>query len=183
MYNDVERAYLLRIAREAIIARLKGEDYTPPKPPSKKLLEKRAVFVTINKRGSLRGCIGYLSPVSSLVDAVIDNAINAAFEDPRFPPLSEDELKDLEIEISVLSPLREVSRDRFLDELKPFVHGVVLEKGLNRATFLPQVWEELPNVEEFMAHLCMKALLPANCWKDEDVKLYLYSVEKFSEGF
>ncbi len=182
MLSKEEREYLLKIAREAIKAKLEGREYKPPKPPTRRLLNKQGVFVTIKERGDLRGCIGFIQPVASIVDSVVENAINAAFNDPRFPPLSKEEFDKITIEISVLSPLEEIPKEKFIDVLTPFKHGVVIEKGWHRATFLPQVWEELPNVEEFMAHLCMKAMLPPDEWKKSGMRFYIYTVEEFSEN-
>ncbi|MEM3364228.1 MAG: AmmeMemoRadiSam system protein A [Candidatus Micrarchaeia archaeon] len=184
MLNDTEKRYLLKIARSAIAARLAGEEPTIPKPPSPSLLEKRGVFVTITKGGELRGCIGYLEPIKTIVQAVADNAQSAAFEDPRFQPLNAGELDNIKIEISILSPLKELKVNgpqELLKQLRPGIDGLIIRKGWAGATFLPQVWEELPTHEEFLSNLCLKAGLGPDEWKKPGMKYYTYTVEKFSE--
>ena len=135
------------------------------------LEEKRATFVTLkmkNKpRGSnLRGCIGSILPYRPLIDDVIANAKAAAFEDPRFPPLTPEEFNEIEIEVSVLTIPEKVEYEDVNDlrtKIRPMVDGVILQLGNHQATFLPAVWEELPNFDIFFAHLCMKAGLPGDC--------------------
>ena len=180
----MDKKILLKIAKEAIEEELYGkkidkELYLSLYP---QLREKRAVFVTINKRGSLRGCIGSLLPYRSLLEDLIQNAKSAAFYDPRFPPLSKEEYEkdDLEIEISILSipkPLEYSDIDDLKSKIKPFKHGVILSIDGYRATFLPQVWEQLPQFELFFAHLCQKAGLSADCLKYHP-KIEVYEVEK-----
>jgi AmmeMemoRadiSam system protein A len=146
--------------------------------------EKRGVFVTINKRGNLRGCIGHIIPYLPLIEGVKENAINAAFKDPRFPPLSKDEFEDIDIEISILTtptPLKFESHKELLQKLIPFKHGVILKKGINQATFLPQVWEQLPKKENFLTHLCLKAGLPADAWMDRNIEVSTYEVQILEE--
>ncbi|MGB9635025.1 MAG: AmmeMemoRadiSam system protein A [Candidatus Micrarchaeia archaeon] len=182
--NDDEKKYLLHVARESIMARLGGKELTLERPPSKKLLEKRGVFVTLTENGELRGCIGYIEPIKSIVQAVAENAQNAAFEDCRFLPLKKDELGKIKIEISILSPLEEIhpaSVEELINSLKPHIHGLVIRKGWAGATFLPQVWEELPTHEEFLSNLCLKAGLEPDEWKRPGMKFYVYTVEKFDE--
>ena len=135
------------------------------------LEEKRATFVTLkmkNKpRGSnLRGCIGSILPYRPLIDDVVANAKAAAFEDPRFPPLTPQEFNEVEIEVSVLTIPEKVEYEDIDDlrtKIRPMVDGVILQLGNHQATFLPAVWEELPNFDIFFAHLCMKAGLPGDC--------------------
>jgi AmmeMemoRadiSam system protein A len=118
------------------------------------------------------------------VQAVSENAQNAAFEDERFLPLKQSELNKIKIEISVLSQLEEIhpkSSDELLKILKPNVHGLIIRKGWAGATFLPQVWEELPTHSQFLSNLCMKAGLPADEWKKPGMKFFIYTVEKFEE--
>jgi AmmeMemoRadiSam system protein A len=143
-----------------------------------------ACFVTLTKHGQLRGCIGSLEAHQPLVLDVRDNAIGAAFRDPRFPPVSADELDDLHVEISVLSrpePLSYDSPDDLIAKLRPGVDGLVIERGWNRATFLPQVWEKLSDPHEFLQHLCRKAYLPADAYRHPGLDVYTYQVEKFEE--
>jgi len=142
-----------------------------------------ATFVTINERGALRGCIGSLVAYRPLIDDVIENAKAAAFKDPRFPPLRAEEFDQITIEISVLSepkPLEYKDIDDLKNKIRPNLDGVVLKYNGYQATFLPQVWEDLPNFEEFFSHLCMKAGLVPNCL-DLHPQILTYQVEKFSE--
>lgn len=142
-----------------------------------------ATFVTLTRHGDLRGCIGALEARRPLREDVCQNALSAAFHDPRFPPLESRELADLKVEVSLLSPQQEMT---FTDEadalrqLRPNVDGVVFEVGRYRSTFLPQVWEQLPTSRTFMAHLKRKAGLAEDFWSPE-VKLYRYTVEKWKE--
>ena len=146
------------------------------------LNETGACFITLKINGALRGCIGTLEPHRPLLRDVSANAISAAFHDPRFPPLTPEEFGQLRIEISVLGSLEPIqARDEndFLNQLKPGVDGIVFEYGPHRATFLPQVWEQLPDPHTFLAHLKLKAGLATDFWHP-DVLLYRYRVEKFS---
>lgn len=180
-----EREYLLSLARNSIKSFLERSEYKIPRPPTERLLERRGVFVTLTIDGELRGCIGTLEPVKSIVDAVWDCAQEAAFYDPRFPVLSRDELPHIKIEISILSPLEEIrpkDETELVQMLRPKVHGLVLRKGYAGATFLPQVWEQLPTHELFLSHLCQKAGLGPNEWKrTKEMKFFVYTVEEFSE--
>jgi len=166
-----EQRVLLDLAWESIrhglahgtAARVDPLDYPPA------LQRPGAGFVTLHRGGALRGCIGHLEAIQPLVADIADNAFAAAFRDPRFPPLSEDELEDLELEISVLTPARPM---QFTDEadllrqLEPGRDGLILEDRGRRGTFLPSVWESLPEPALFLAHLKQKAGLPAGHWSD-----------------
>ena len=148
------------------------------------LQEKGACFVTLTQQGELRGCIGTLEAHRTLLQDVKANAHAAAFRDPRFAPLAATELDQTEVEISLLSamqPLQFSGERDALTQLKPGVHGVVFEFGRHRSTFLPQVWEQLPNVVEFMAHLKYKAGLPPDFWAEE-VRLSCYTASKWKES-
>ena len=128
-----------------------------------------ACFVTLNRSGQLRGCIGSLSAHRPLVEDVADNAYAAAFSDPRFPPLREEELEGLDIHISILTPaepMRFDSEADLLRQLQPGVDGLIMEEGFRRGTFLPSVWEQLPSPDLFLTHLKQKAGLPTNYWSD-----------------
>ena len=143
--------------------------------------EPAATFVTLTLHGRLRGCIGSLEAHRSLYDDVTHNARAAAFGDPRFPPLATDELFAVRIDVSVLTapqPLQFSSEADALRRLRPGIDGVIFQYGRRRATFLPQVWEQLPEPHEFMAHLKQKAGLPADFQADE-IRLAVYQVEKF----
>jgi hypothetical protein len=180
-----DRAALLNLARSAIEARLvKGAKVVRPSQISSVLNELRGCFVTLQKHGQLRGCIGTIEPTCSLVECVEKNAQNSAFEDPRFPPLSADEFKEIEIEISVLSVPQAVSFNTGEDlkhKLEPNVHGVILSRGTLRSTFLPQVWKQLPDKEQFLEHLCLKGGMPQMAWQDPKTKVEVYEAEVFGE--
>jgi AmmeMemoRadiSam system protein A len=185
--SPTDRQYLLTLAREAIARHLHGEESpsvdTTALPES--LAHNGASFVTLTKHGDLRGCIGSLEPRRPLVEDVRENAISAAFHDPRFPPVGPEEWDELRIEVSVLSSPRPVSYngpDDLIAQLRPGVDGVVIESGWNRATFLPQVWEKLPDPDQFLEHLCRKAYLPAKAYRQPGLDVYTYQVEKFQEG-
>ena len=148
------------------------------------LWEKRGVFVTLTKKGILRGCIGSLEPVQTIVESVIDNTLAAAFSDFRFKPLEKSELKDIKIEISILDSSKKLDIQKpqdiikFLEQNKP---GVILENMYYRATFLPQVWEEIRSPIEFLESLSFKAGLDKDAWKDKNTKLFIYNVQTFKE--
>ena len=148
------------------------------------LQEQGACFVTLTQNGELRGCIGTLEAHRPLLQDIKANAYAAAFRDPRFAPLAAAELDKIEVEVSLLStmnPLEFHSERDALSKLKPGIHGVVFEYGRYRSTFLPQVWEQLPNEVEFMAHLKHKAGLSPEFWAEE-VKLSWYTVSKWKES-
>jgi AmmeMemoRadiSam system protein B/AmmeMemoRadiSam system protein A len=180
-----DRKALLKLARSAIEAKLvKGATVEAPESPCGALTQQRGCFVTLQKRGQLRGCIGTIEPCSSLLECVEGNAQNAAFHDPRFPPLSQGELSEIEIEVSVLSvPERMHFKDGqdLKAKLEPNVHGVILSRGLSRSTFLPQVWKQLPDKEQFLEHLCVKGGMSSKAWQDPDTRVEVYHAEAFGE--
>jgi AmmeMemoRadiSam system protein A len=142
-----------------------------------------ATFVTLTQYGELRGCIGSLQACDPLIDDVSNNAVSAALRDPRFMPLMVDELESVSVEVSLLSelqPLRFASETDALAQLRPAIDGVVFEYGPYRSTFLPQVWESLPQPSQFLAKLKSKARLSEDFW-DEEVKLSRYTVSKWRE--
>lgn len=141
-----------------------------------------ASFVTLNINGQLRGCIGTLEAYRPLIEDVAENAYSAAFQDPRFNPLSENEYEQLEYHISILKPAEDfpvISEDDLLQQLRPGKDGLILEDGYHRATFLPSVWESLPTAKAFLHHLKRKAGLPENYWSDT-LHFKRYEVEEFS---
>jgi len=147
--------------------------------------EPRATFVTLKKAGRLRGCIGSLKATSPLKEDVRRNAANAAFQDPRFPPLRPAELNGIDIEVSILSaprPLAYADGEDLIRKLSPREDGVIIRQGRAGATFLPQVWEQLPRAEEFLAHLCRKAGLAAEAWQSGELIVETYRVQYFEEG-
>ena len=132
---------------------------------------------SLNEDEKLRGCIGYIEPIEKLYKAVQLNALSAAFDDPRFSPLSENELKNVKIEISILT----IPNECEFKNIKQNIDGVVLKNGRNGATYLPQVWEDIESEEEFFGSLCNKAGLEWNCYKDKNTKFSTYQAEVFSE--
>jgi AmmeMemoRadiSam system protein B/AmmeMemoRadiSam system protein A len=181
----IEREFLLKLARSTITARLKDQQFTiNPEEVPQGLKEKRGSFVTLHIGKSLRGCIGTILPVDPLYESIHKNALNAAFRDPRFPPLTLDELDKVHLEISVLTVPKEISFTDGEDlkrQLKPNVHGVILSQEGRSSTFLPQVWEQLPDKEEFLEHLCLKGWMSRTCWKDPKTKVEVYEAEVFAE--
>lgn len=145
------------------------------------LKEDGASFVTLTQKGKLRGCIGSLVAHSPLLEDIMSNAYNAAFKDPRFPKLTQEELPLTDIEVSILSVPQKIEYEDFLDlqtKITPMKDGIILQLGSNQATFLPQVWEELPEFESFFTHLFAKANLSLESFKYHPT-IYKYQVEKF----
>jgi AmmeMemoRadiSam system protein A len=143
-----------------------------------------ATFVTLTIKGQLRGCIGTLSSTDPLAESVRRNAFHAAFQDPRFAPLTEEELDRVHIEVSILTepqPLPYSNAEDLVQKLHPQRDGVIIRQGFASATFLPQVWDQLPKTESFLDHLCLKAGLPRNAWKRSKLDLAIYHVQCFNE--
>ena len=180
-----DQAFLLSLARHEITAMLKnGGDLQRPDSLSPMIFDKRGCFVTLHQNQELRGCIGTIEPEQSLIDNVSKNAANAAFRDPRFSPVDINELASINIEISVLSLPKEVTfkdGDDLKRQLKPGIHGVILSRDWHRSTFLPQVWEQLPEKELFLSHLCQKGGMGGDCWKSTETKVEVYTASYFSE--
>lgn len=178
-----ERLELLALARHSIARELGGSSGGLQVGESPALALKRGVFVTLTRAGALRGCIGTLEGDRPLAISIPDCARGAAFRDPRFPAVEEPELAELRVEISVLTEpqnLQVDSREALLDVLRPGVDGLVLEQGHHRATFLPQVWEQLTQPEEFLGRLLNKAGLPGNYWSQR-LSCSRYQCIKFTE--
>lgn len=180
---------LVQLARVSIARRLfPAKKHVEPDLsdiPAEKLSQKRGVFVTLHKKGALRGCIGNIEPEKTVLEGVRENSVHAAFDDSRFPSLAPEEFGDTDIEVSLLTlPEKQRYSDirDLLTRIKPFEDGVIVEKGYKRATFLPQVWEQLPDPESFLGQLCMKARLDANAWQTDNLTLYTYQVQSFEEG-
>ena len=184
VFSQEEEKYLLKLARIKIKSHLTGSELELLDEDLFISDEKLGCFVTLQKDNKLRGCIGMINPVMNLTDGVKDNAVSAAFRDTRFSPVTLDELPDIQIEISVLSKPVELdfknSQD-LLNQIEAGKHGVILENGYNRSTFLPQVWEQLPLKEDFLSHLCKKAGMMRDCWKSNDTIVKIYTVICFSE--
>lgn len=178
------RKELLELAREIIKARIERRSPSFSLSQSDLYSENRGCFVTLHKNSNLRGCIGIIEPVMKLSEAVQMNAVNAAFDDPRFSPLKKEELGAVDLEISVLTVPKKLEysdSSDLLKKLRPGQHGVIISKGSRKATFLPQVWSQLPDPVQFLQHLCMKAGLDASSWKDSDFNVQVYEAEVFSE--
>jgi AmmeMemoRadiSam system protein A len=172
---------LLAISRAAIARTLGAQ--AEAREDAHWLADPGATFVTLKKKGELRGCIGSLEARRPLLQDVKSNAVAAAFRDPRFPPVAWGELDELTVEVSLLSPMSSIefaSEEDAITQLRPFEDGVVLVHSGTRTTFLPQVWEDLPHPAEFLRQLKRKAGLPADFWVG-DLRLFRYSVWKWSE--
>jgi uncharacterized protein len=168
-------SFLLKLARESLEAGVKGLAIPKPGNPPESAKKLQGCFVTLTKFGELRGCIGYIEGIKPLYEAVIDNAQNAALSDPRFPVVSASELSEIRIEISVLTPpvpLDYKDPQDLLRKLVPNKDGIILQKGFHQSTFLPQVWEQLPDKVQFLEHLSLKGGMPADGWKTATVKRY-----------
>ena len=181
-----EKKTLLRLARQALESGVRGQ----PLPPfdtsllTPTLNVEGASFVTLTVHGSLRGCIGALEPYQPLVDDVREHAVAAAMEDYRFPPVQEKELADIEIEVSRLTfpvSLKYTDANDLITKLHPGVDGVILRDGVRRATFLPQVWEKIPEPAEFLANLCYKMGASPDTWQHKHLEVLVYQVEEFHE--
>lgn len=175
---------LLKLARLSIVYGLEtGHPFSVDLrefPPE--LVKPGATFVTLEKNHQLRGCIGMLEAVLPLAEDVAENAFSAAFRDPRFPPVQQSELDQLEIHISILSdpePMTFSSEQDLLAQIRPNVDGLILQDGYHRGTFLPSVWDSLPDKKQFLRHLKNKAGLPADYWSDT-IKVQRYTAEYIS---
>ena len=174
--ND-EKKTLHNIALTAITKKLRNESPVLPMAKTDTLNEKRGAFVSLHKNGQLRGCIGYVHGVKPLAEAINDMAIAAAFQDPRFSTLQENELSDLDIEISVLTPMKQISN---INEIEVGKHGLMMIKGPYSGLLLPQVatqynWDR----QTFLSETCHKSGLSADAWKNDDTEIYIFSAEIF----
>jgi AmmeMemoRadiSam system protein A len=181
-----EKKTLLRMAREALENGVRGKslpalDQATLTPV---LRANGASFVTLTIRGLLRGCIGALEPYQPLYKDVREHAIAAALEDYRFPPVRPEDLAKIEVEVSRLTlsqPLTYTTPEDLLAKLRPGVDGVILKDGSHRATFLPQVWEKIPDKAEFLSHLCQKMGANSDLWQRKHLEVLVYQVEEFHE--
>jgi AmmeMemoRadiSam system protein A len=177
--SEVEKETLLDIVRKTIEARLTGKSIPEFQLGSEVLKEKKGAFVTLKKHNHLRGCIGRIEARKPLYKTVGEMAMAAAFDDPRFPPLKLDELKNLAVEISVLSQLKEV---KDIDEIAVGIHGLYITKGFHSGLLLPQVATEYGwDRSTFLQETCYKAGLHGDAWKDKDTKIYIFSAEVIGE--
>lgn len=177
--TEEEKSALIAIVRKTIECRLAGKELPEFSVESDALREKRGGFVTLEKRGQLRGCIGYIEARKPLYKTVEEMALAAAFGDPRFPPLTAEEFRDVTVEISVLSPLREITD---IKEIEVGVHGIYIVRGFSSGLLLPQVaarykWDP----KTFLRETCRKAGLPADAWQDKNTKIYIFSADIIGE--
>ena len=184
--TDGEKRILLRLAREAMEHAVRGKILPPLDVESltPRLRENGATFVTLTVHGNLRGCIGAIEAYQPLVDDVREHAAAAALEDPRFRPVTENELSRIKLEVSRLTvphPLEYSSGEELPTKLRPHVDGVILKDEFRRATFLPQVWEQIPDPEDFLDHLCAKMGARRDLWRKTKLQVYIYQVEEFHE--
>lgn len=184
MLSNEHRHILLEIAQQSIAYGLENHQSLPVEPNeyTETLQQKRATFVTLHIADQLRGCIGTLTAQQSLVEDISHNAYAAAFRDPRFSPLEHSEYPDLHYHISVLSDSSKIqfsSEAELLEQLRPGIDGLVLEDNGHRGTFLPSVWEQLPEPTDFLDHLKQKAGLSTAYWSNT-IRISRYTVESFS---
>jgi uncharacterized protein len=181
-----EKKFLLGVARSAVEHGVRKEKQNPMdlKSMPAHLQAEGASFVTLTIHGELRGCIGALEPYQALAADVQEHAVAAALEDPRFPPVATRELDLIEIEVSRLTlpkKLAYTDPEDLLAKLQPPVDGVILRDGPRRATFLPQVWEKIPDKAEFLDNLCYKMGAAADTWRRKALEVLIYQVEEFHE--
>jgi len=186
MISEKEGEFLVKLARRTIETYIKeSKIIEAPKETPENLKKDMGVFVTLTNQKQLRGCIGYPEPIKSLVQSTIEVAIGAATQDPRFPPLNVDEIADIQVEVSVLTPPKQIKVSEPSDYLEKIIigtDGLIVEMGVYRGLLLPQVplewgWDK----EEFLGNTCMKAGLPLDCWIQKNVKIYSFQSQIFEE--
>lgn len=186
MLTDHDRQVLLQLARDALFIGVRGD----PLPAMDleeipdRLTQFGATFVTLTIEEELRGCIGSLEAKRPLAEDVRVHAVAAAMDDYRFPPVNEHEVDKITIEISRLTPpqlIKSQDAEDLISQIRPGIDGVILKRGIRRATFLPQVWRKVPKVEQFLEMLCRKMGAQSDCWRESDVQVLTYQVEKFQE--
>ncbi len=176
--TDMEKKILLETARESIISHLEKRNavYTEPKGI---LTELCGAFVTLHKNGSLRGCIGHMTGTAPLFSTIIDMACSSAFQDPRFSPVTIKEFQEIDIEISVLSPLKRTGN---ISDIEVGKHGIYMKSGYNSGVLLPQVaLEQKWDRDTFLTQTCYKSGLHGKAWKDTGIEIYIFSAEIFGE--
>ncbi len=185
-FTDSQQQRLLEIARASIQEGLeRGQPLKVETDADTPLASPGACFVTLKLDGQLRGCIGSLEAYRPLITDVAENAYAAAFQDPRFSPLTKPELDRLELSLSILTPAESMtfnSQEDLLTQLRPGIDGLIIQEGNRRGTFLPSVWESLPEASGFLSHLKLKAGLPEDYWSDS-VQVWRYATESFSAPF
>jgi AmmeMemoRadiSam system protein A len=177
--TDTEKNALLKIAKDAITAEINNQEMPELEIDSENLRLKRGAFVTLKKRGNLRGCIGYIKAYKPLWETVQEMAIAAAFRDPRFESLKPDEVQQLTFEISVLSPLKRI---KDIKEIEVGKHGLYIVHGYNSGLLLPQVAVEYEwDRDTFLKETCHKAGLPPTAWMDKETEIYIFSADYFGD--
>ena len=182
--QEKEKKELLNIARQSITSIFSKKAMEISQDTRKRYGKKQGAFVTLKKNNELRGCIGFPEPVEQLYNAIVEGARAAAFRDPRFPQVKENEMKDIKIEISVLTVPEEVkcSKADLVKNVKVGKDGLIARMGFNSGLLLPQVPEEWGwNTKEFLENVCMKAGLTPEAWKDKNCKIYKFHAEVFGE--
>ena len=175
-----EKVHLLKIARDVVETHCRGGKPPKSEVDSPTLNEPRGAFVTLHKDGKLRGCIGHIRARKPLIETIVEMAEAAAFQDPRFPPVTSEELGQLEYEISVLTPLRRI---KDVEEIQVGIHGIYMKRGVSSGLLLPQVATEWGwDRSTFLEHTCTKAGLPEDAWKDAKTEIYIFSADVFSPG-
>ena len=182
--NIEEKRILIELARKSIEHAVlkKNKFQAPAKWQIPKFNNKSASFVTLKINDDLRGCIGSVQPRQNLIADITENAVSSALKDPRFPPVTHEELEMITIEISILHDFELIEnrgRENLLKIIKPNIHGLIIEENFRRATFLPSVWDALPTPEIFLGKLLLKAGLPGSYWS-EKIKITLYKTESFT---
>jgi AmmeMemoRadiSam system protein A len=182
--TEAQGRTLIELARRALEDHIRPEG--PERPPpvvNPELYRPGASFVTLTIHGALRGCIGTPQARAPLAEDVQENAIRAALMDPRFPPVTADELDELEIEVSVLTPPRvlDCPPEERAELVRPGIDGLLLASGFHRGLLLPQVWEKIPDAQDFLAILCQKAGLSPSAWRRPDTELRTFQVQAFIE--
>jgi len=189
-FTEKQGQLLVKLARKTIMKKLAGKspdfgsNAMAPGLQDESFQAHCGTFVTLKIQGQLRGCIGNLTSTESVLEGVKRNAVNAAFHDPRISSLSAAELDRTEIEVSILTeplPLGYRNVPDLIQKLRVNVDGVIIRKSHTSATFLPQVWEQLPRPQEFLTHLCIKAGLPSDAWKSSELEVLTYQVQNFEE--
>ncbi len=174
-----QKHFLLQLVRETIRGYFSREPNTVNRPDDELYRQELGAFVTLHKRGNLRGCIGHIEGRMPLFDTIVEMALAAAFQDPRFPPLRVSELEEIDIEISILSPLQRVG---IIEEIEVGVHGLLIQRGFASGVLLPQVateygWDRLT----FLQHTCQKAGLAPDSWMHQGTRIFMFSAEVFGE--
>ena len=176
--TEDEKRMLLLTARESVRSHLFGGELSLPRP-TENMTAQCGAFVTIHKKGKLRGCIGHITAVKPLFTGIQELAVSAAFNDPRFPQLTGDEYPDIDIEISVLTPLESIDSPEKVEVGK---HGILIQRGFRSGVLLPQVATEQGwDRETFLSYTCRKAGLPEDCWREKDTKIQIFSAIIFGE--